>query len=122
MVKITAKEERCGCMLTSEGGGEDATFFEATINVFDSMNPNCTSESIAVEFLVTLVNYAVDEEADWAGGCEDRCDMQERFLRGAIAALESFKPHRSLDRAIQKAKSFIQVLNEEDEPTDSQTP
>lgn len=119
MVKITATEELMGCTVTSVGGCEDASFFEAAIYVFDSMNPTCNSETIAVSFLIALVDYAVDEEAGWAAGCEDRCDMQERFLSGAIAALEFFKPHRVLDRAIQKAKAFIEASKE---ATDPQTP
>lgn len=124
MVKITATEERLGCTVTSEGGCEGASFFEAAINVFKSMNSTFDSESIAVNFLLALVDYAVEEEADWAGGCEDRCHMQVRLLRGAIAALESFNPHRFkpyrvLDRAIQKAKAFIEASKD---PSDPQTP
>ena len=119
MVKITAKEEKFGCILTSEGGGDYTPFFAAAINVFDSMNPSCDSASIAIEFLIALVNYIVDKESDWVAGDSEGRDMQGKSIAIAIASLEVLSSCYRVERAIQKAKAFIEASNN---PTDPQTP
>lgn len=108
MVKIVATDSRLNCRLTAEGGGEDDDFFKTAIAVYDALNPSCTSGNIALDFLVAIVNYMVDDESDWIAGDIEKCEQQDRCIEGVISALECFQPNAKRDRAIEKAKAFVE--------------
>jgi hypothetical protein len=108
MVKIVATESRLDCVVTSEGGSEEDTFFNATIAVYDALNPSCTSEEIVRNFLVEIVNYMVDRECEWIDGDVEKSEQQDRCLKGVIAALECLLPCVRGDIAIKKAKTLIE--------------
>lgn len=108
MVKIIATENRLGCVVTSAGGSDEDSFFNAVIAVYDALNPSCTSEEMVGNFLVEIVNYITDRESEWVGGDAEKCEQQDRCIKAAIAALECLRPCYMGSNAIEKAKSYIE--------------
>ena len=110
MFSIIATKTMNNCTVTSQSHEKDLSFFEAAINVYDSLDSTCSSNEMLASFCIALVDYIVDLESDWVAGDEAKCDKQEKCLRSAIAVLETIDAFWLRNNAIEKGKKYLNHL------------
>lgn len=91
--------------LTSEASGDSHA--EASLEAFGGPRFNRISEAFLGEHCVAVINYAIDNEVDWAAGEPEAWESMVRAIKAAVLALTAMRDNVRSRSAIEKAKSFL---------------